>query len=217
MVALRSGLRAGSAAFTLVEILIGSSLALMVMTAVLTTYVTIGRNFTRSLGVSSANQPTLASQARRTLTYFTQDVRMASGIASSTTPSSITVTLSQPTGTGSKTVSYYLNTTTSPASVTLSGYSVTVPAQSLVRVDGATGTMQRLQSSLYLGVGATNAISYYDSSGNPYTSYTNYLSGIKQISLSFSSQAGNSSNGTLTQVYYTDSARVLLRNQGFLQ
>jgi prepilin-type N-terminal cleavage/methylation domain-containing protein len=41
--------------FTLVEVLIGMSLALMVMTAVLSSYTTLGRNFTRSLGLASAN------------------------------------------------------------------------------------------------------------------------------------------------------------------
>jgi hypothetical protein len=52
--------------------------------------------------------------------------------------------------------------------------------------------------------------------GNPYTTYVNYLSGIKQISLTFTAQAGSSTNGTLTQVYRGDSPSMLLRNQKFL-
>jgi Tfp pilus assembly protein PilW len=207
------------AAFTLVELLVGMSLALMVMTAVLTTYVMIGRNFTRSLGISSANQPTLVSQARRTLAYLAQDVQMASGLSG--TPSATNLTLYIPTGTGSKTVSYYLNTSTTnpgPVTVTLSGYSTIVPAQTLVRVDGVSGVMLILQSSLYAA--GANGFSCYDSSGNTFStsdlSAGNYLGGIKYISLSLFTQAGSATNGTLTQVYETDSPRLLLRNKGFL-
>lgn len=185
------------------------SLALMVMTAVLTTYVTLGRNFTRSLGISSANQPDLASQARRTLAAFAQDVRMASGILG--TPNARSMTLILPTGTATKNVAYYFNNTASPVTVTLAGYSTTVPAMSLVRVDGSSGATQTLQSSLL-----TCVFNYYDSSGKPYSAYVNYLPGIKQLSVTFTAQAGSSTNGTLTQVYETDSPRLLLRNKALL-
>ena len=194
--------------FTLVELLVGMSLSLMVMTAVLTTYVTLGRNFTRSLGLSSANQPNLESQARRTLAYFAQDVRMASGISG--TPSASSMTLILPTGTTTKKVAYYFNNTAA-TTVTLAGYSTTVPAMSLVRVDGRTGATQILHSSLL-----TCIFNYYDTSGYPYATYVNYLTGIKQLSLIITSQAGSSTNGTLTQVYETDSPRLLLRNKALL-
>lgn len=48
--------------FTLVEMLIGLSLSLMVMAAILSSYVFLARNFTRSLGVTYAvsNQTTLS-------------------------------------------------------------------------------------------------------------------------------------------------------------
>ncbi len=179
-----------SAAFTLVELLVGMSLALMVMTAVLTTYVTLGRNFTRSLGISSANQPNLESQARRTLAYFTRDVRMASGISG--TPSASSLTLSLPTGTSSTTVAY------------------TYSSGTLTRTP-AGGTAQTLHTNL-----VTFTFNYYDSSGNPYTTFVNYLPGIKQLSFTLTSQAGNSTNGTLTQVYRTDSPRLLIRNKTLL-
>jgi hypothetical protein len=182
-----------TAGFTLVELLVGMSLALMVMTAVLTTYVTLGRNFTRLLGISSSNQPTLESQARRTLAYFTQDVRMASGISG--TPSATSLTLTLPTSTGTTTVTYAYDST----------------AQTLTRTP-ASGSALTLHSGL---LGFT--FNYYDSSGNPYTSYTNYLPGIKQLSFTLTSQAGSSVNGTLTQVYETDSPRLLLRNKALLQ
>lgn len=199
-------------AFTLVELLIGLSLSLIVMTAVLTTYVSLGRNFTRTLGLSSANQPNLESQSRRTIATFTQDVRISSGISG--TPSATSLTLTVPITTGTKTVSYYINATTSSVTVTLSGYSTTVPAQSLVRVDGSDGATLTLQSSLQ--VAGTNTFTYYDATGYPYTTYVNYLIGIKQASLTITTQAGSSTNGTLTEAYEIDSPRLLLRNKALL-
>ena len=209
MIALRHHSRA---AFTLVELLIGLSLSLIVMTAVLTTYVSLGRNFTRTLGLSSANQPNLESQARRTLATFAQDVRISSGISG--TPSAASLTLTVPITTGTKTVSYYINATAADVTVTLSGYSTTVAAQTLVRVDGSTGATLTLQSSLQ--VSGTNAFTYYDASGYPYTTYVNYLPGIKQVSFTITTQAGSSTNGTLTQAYKTDSPRLLFRNKTLL-
>jgi hypothetical protein len=117
---------------------------------------------------------------------------MASGVSG--TPSASSVTLTLPTGTGTTTVTY--------------------------NYDGIAGTLTRtpasgsaliLHSSLL-----TCAFSYYDSSGNPYTTYVNYLPGIKQLSLSVTAQAGNSTNGTLTQVYQTDSPRLIIRNRSLL-
>ncbi len=200
------------AAFTLVELLIGLSLSLIVMTAVLTTYVSLGRNFTRSLGLSSANQPNLESQARRTLAAFAQDVRVSRGISG--TPSAISLTLTVPTTSGTKTVSYYINATASPVTVTLSGYNTTVPARTLVRVDGSSGATLILQSSLQ--VGGNNTFIYYDATGYPYTTFVNYLSGIKQVSFAITTQAGSSINGTLTEAYETDSPRIFFRNKTLL-
>ena len=199
--------------FTLVELLVGMSLALIMMTAVLLSYVFIGRNFTRSLGITSKNQPTIESQGRQTTTYFSQDVRMATDIDTSVNAlSASSLTLTVPTATGTKPIAYYYNNTASAVTLTLiTSYSTTVPAQSLVRVDGATGTATTLHTNLL-----SFAFTYYDSSGNPYTSYVNYLSGIKQISISFTAQAGSSTNGTLTQVYRGDSARMILRNRRLL-
>ena len=63
------------AAFTLVELMIGSALAATIMAAVLSTYIYLGRGLARL-----ANQQTLETEARRTLAYFTQDVQSASGL-----------------------------------------------------------------------------------------------------------------------------------------
>src|SRR5438477_34910 len=70
------------AAFTLVELLIGVTLSGMVMAAVLSSYIYLGRSFGRL-----ANQQILESEARRTLAYFTKDVQAATGISG--TPSAV--------------------------------------------------------------------------------------------------------------------------------
>ncbi len=173
------------------------------MAGVLSSYVFLGRNFTRSLGVTSTNQPTLETQGRRTLTYFAQDVQMAgglntSGVSPNVLPSASGVSLILPTSSGTTTVTYVFDST----------------AKTLTRTP-ANGPALVLQTNLL-----TFAFSYYDSSGNPYTSSdlsaSNYLSGIKQLSMAFSAQAGSSTNGTLSQVYQVASARLILRNKQLL-
>jgi Tfp pilus assembly protein PilW len=197
-------------AFTLVELLVGMTLSLMVMTAVLSSYVFLGKNFTRTLGISSANQPTLESQGRRAVAYFTRDVQMASGRTGTVSASEVTLVL--PTSSGTKNVTYYLNLTASPVSV----YSVTVPANALARIDRSTSTSLTLMTNLLSTTAAPSSFKYSDAAGNPYTTYVNYLPGIKQIYFSLSAQAGSSTNGTLTQVYQISSAPLLLRNTPLL-
>ena len=190
-----------SAAFTLVELLVGMTLSLTVMTAVLAAYTFLGRNLARI-----TNQETLETASRRTLLMFGQDVRMASGISG--TPSASSFTLVLPTATSTRNITYHYNSGSSPT--TVSGYSV--PANSLARIDVSASTGLTLHRNLL-----SCSFTYYDSSGNPYTSYTNYLTGLKQVMLTFSSQAGLSSTGTLTPVNTVASPRLLLRNKTWLQ
>ena len=194
-------------------------LSLMIMGAVLSSYIFLGRNFTRSLGISSAGDPTLESQGRRTLSYFAQDVRMAgsldtTGTAPSVTPSETGMTLILPTATGTKAVTYFFNNTTSE--VSLGAFAI--PAYALVRIDQGTGKALTLHTNLltlyfryFDGQGQS-----YDNSTAPYTTATNYLSGIKQASIEFTAQGGNSVNGTQTQVYASASPRLILRNKQLL-
>jgi prepilin-type N-terminal cleavage/methylation domain-containing protein len=213
-----------NAGFTLVEVLIGMSLSLMLMGAVLSSYVFLGRNFTRALGITSANQPTLEAQSRRTLTYFTQDVRMASGVdttavAPKVAPSNSGVTLILPSSTGSpKCVTYFFNDTSAPVTLT----TFTVPAKALIRIDVSANTSQVLHTG-HLNPDTYFYFRYYDASGQPYdnstppyTTSTSYLSSIKQVSIAFSAQGGDSSNGTLTPVFLSASPRLILRNTQLL-
>jgi prepilin-type N-terminal cleavage/methylation domain-containing protein len=77
--------RQSRAGFTLVELLVGMSLALIVMTGVLSTFSFLGRNLNRL-----ANQQQLESESRRALAYFAQDVRMANALQAPTAWSSST-------------------------------------------------------------------------------------------------------------------------------
>ncbi|MCF7687520.1 MAG: prepilin-type N-terminal cleavage/methylation domain-containing protein [Cephaloticoccus sp.] len=185
--------------FTIVELIIGATLSLMIMGVVLSSYVFLARHFVRSIGISTAAEPTLEVQARRTLQYFTQDVAMASAITAPTTPVSATlsnkVTLTIPNTSGTTTVTYYYDSS----------------AQTLTRQ--VTGQSARTLHRRLL----TCVFTYYDASGNPYSSFSGYTKGIKQISLSFTAQTGNASNGTMTPVYVNASPRLLLRNLPNLQ
>lgn len=68
--------RAAAAGFTLVEVLIASGLAAFILTAILTTFLFLGRS-----GANIQNYTDMESQARRALETFAQDVRQASSVS----------------------------------------------------------------------------------------------------------------------------------------
>ncbi len=67
--------RAGARGFTLVEVLISAGLAGFVLTAVLSSFLFLGRS-----GANIQNYNDMEAQARRALEFFAQDVRQASSI-----------------------------------------------------------------------------------------------------------------------------------------
>jgi Tfp pilus assembly protein PilW len=75
------------AAFTLVEVMIAATLGTVVIAAVMSTFLMLGRS-----GANAANYATMEAQARRALEEFSQDLRMASAITW-TSASSITLTV----------------------------------------------------------------------------------------------------------------------------
>lgn len=201
--------------FTLVELLVGMSLALMVMTAILSSYTFLGRSLARLV-----NQQTLQGESRRALAYFAQDVRMASGLTDTPNLSATRMSLTIPTGTGTNTITYYYNSaaivgSTDSDPVTINGSSVAMRREALTRCvyDGTTVTSLTLVRNITSG-GLT--LAYYDASGNAYTTYTNYLNGIKQLALSISAQKGDSFNGTQTQIMQFASSRLIIRNRTLL-
>lgn len=199
-----------TAGFTIGELMIGVSLSIMIMGAVLSSYVFVARAYTRTIGFGLPNSPTLEGQGRITLATVAQDVQVASDL-SNPSASQFTLTVPRSTG-GTKTVTYYYNSTAAAVSVTFSGYTVSVPANSLARIDPLTSTYDTLHSSLL-----TCVFTYYDAANRPYTAnYTDHLVGIKQITFVLTAQTGSSTNGTLTQTYRLASPRMVFRNRSLL-
>jgi len=206
----------------LVELLVGATLSAAIMAAVLSSYIYMGRGLARL-----ANQQQLETEGRRTLAYFARDVRMASDLTDTANLSAIRFSLTVPSSSGTNTITYYYNNTPSSATVTISGSSVTMPANALTRCvyNGSTVsslTLLRLRNIHNTSVATRSdlTIRYCDSSGNEYTTYANYLPGIKQLTLEFSSTNGNASPGDTrsptTATYQAKSARMILRNRTFL-
>lgn len=79
--------------FTTLELLISASIALIVLTAVLSTFVYLGRNLTRL-----ANYQTLEGKSRQALTYLRRDFFLAQSVKQGTTPTTTSVTLVLPAG-----------------------------------------------------------------------------------------------------------------------
>lgn len=209
----RTNSRAG---FTVAELIISTALAGTILAAVISSYLFLGRQFTRLM-----NQQTLESQARRTLLYLAQDTRLATTLTgadpSNTTPTNASVKLIQTTATGTRNIYYYYNSGTSAANVTLGSTSYSMPAKTLSRVDNNTSTRITLVANLL-----TCYFRYYDDYGNPfdnntspYTTVTTY-SGMSQVSLIFTSQTGVAKDGTRTPVYQGASNRLLIRNRPML-
>ncbi len=179
--------RRPNSGFTLVELLIGMSLSLMVLTAVLSSYLFMGRNLVRLV-----NQQEIETESRRTLLYFAQDVRMASSLSG---PSATGVTFTVPTSGGTTTVAWSYSS-----------------ANGTLTRTPATGTAQVLINNLQ-----SCAFSYYNIAGNSVTDYVNSvsLSNMRRIALAFSAQAGSANNGTLTIVHQAASPRLSMRNKSW--
>lgn len=79
--------RRGLRAFTLVEMMIGATIASFVLLGVLTTFLFLGRS-----GANVQNYNDMEAQARKALEYFAEDVRQASAISwTSSTDLTLTV------------------------------------------------------------------------------------------------------------------------------
>lgn len=199
--------------FTLVELLVGMTLALVVMTGVLATFTFLGRNLNRL-----ANQQKLESEARRALAYFAQDVRMASGLSS---PGDTQLELAVPAGTATRKIIYYYNSAASATTVSIGAagdqVSVTAPGRSLVRFFENTASPNTGNTVTLL----TNLLSfdfdYRDVGDNDVTDFTNKIGSIKKVAMEFRSQTGVANNGTLTPVYPGASPFLAIRNKSLLE
>lgn len=79
--------------FTLVELLVAASLAAFAMTALLSSFVFLARNFTRL-----ANYQALENEGRRALTYLQADLELAEAVKPGTNPTANSLTLVLPAG-----------------------------------------------------------------------------------------------------------------------
>jgi prepilin-type N-terminal cleavage/methylation domain-containing protein len=91
--------------FTLVEVIIGSTIASFVLVGVLSTFLMLGRSGTNITAYS-----TMDSQTRKALEDFAQDIRMASGITWNS-DSSVTLTVPDNYASTSNLVTYAWDTT----------------------------------------------------------------------------------------------------------
>lgn len=90
--------RARARGFTLVEVMIGSTISAIVLAGVLTSFLMLGRS-----GYNAANYSVMESEARRALETFSQEARMANNI---TWNSANSVTLRVVTSGSSQLVTY---------------------------------------------------------------------------------------------------------------
>lgn len=101
----RNGLASRSAGFTLVEVLIGATLGAFILAGVLSAFLMIGRS-----GALLYNYVALEQEARRGLEKFSEDARMASAVAW-TSSSKVTLTVPHVTDSYANTIVYWWDNT----------------------------------------------------------------------------------------------------------
>lgn len=190
------------AGFTLVELLVAVSLAGIVMTGMLTTYLFLGRSLVRL-----NNQQSLDEESRRLLLEFSQDFRKASRIAattSPTTPSDTEVRFWVPTSTSEFVITYRYT-----AGANFTG---TVTRETAPDLSSAPTTSRVVASNL-----GSFDFDYFDAADNAVTSFPNKLSSVRKVSFDYTAQTGYARTGTRTPVQTIASARLALRNARFLE
>lgn len=180
------------AGFTLVEVLISSALAAVLMAAVLSSFVFLGRSLTRL-----ANRQTLEAKGRQALTYLRADFALAQAVKSGTTPTSSSVTLTLPAGE----ITYTYDST----------------AQRLRRQAnfGPNPDLSLLQNDTC--VCTAFAFSYYTTTnGTPTSQVTAGVEvpySIKQIQVNFTLQTPGTASPATQSTYDVVSSRFLIRNK----
>jgi prepilin-type N-terminal cleavage/methylation domain-containing protein len=175
--------------FTLVEILVATSVSAIVMAGLLSAYLFLGRNLKR-LTYYHAQE----SDGRRTIQQFSQDVSSAILL---TTASSTTIALTKPISTGNSTVTYTWNGT--------AGGNFTRTQDS-----GPAVTMLKYVTSL--------SMTFYDGSGNTPSGMQPYdVKNVELVFATVRpSPATVGAAGTITP-YTSATSRILLRNRQPLQ
>jgi prepilin-type N-terminal cleavage/methylation domain-containing protein len=193
--------KSARAGFTLVELMVATTLTVTLMAGVLSAFLFLGRNLTRLVNMQEQQTKT-----RRVLRMFSSDVGTASNLTTATSTITGGVTtyaqfvLVPPTGSN---VTYTYN---------LSGNG------KLTRQVGA-GTAQDQLTNItsfsinyFTVIDTVNGVAFSPTAAAP----SNAL-GVKAVEFQFTTSVGSSAAGTLT-TYSATSPRVLLRNRnGLLQ
>lgn len=188
--------------FTLVEVMISTTLASFLMLGVISSFLMMGRS-----GVNAQNYTQLESKARRALEYFSREARLAYGVASY---SGTSVTLNIPDTSSNRTALKYAVTYTFDSSA--GTFSRTGPP-----IDNPTGTSTT--SVLLTGVqqiSGSNPFNYYryvtTGYASGFTSNTaSNVTEIKQIEINFILNLTSTTVAAATNRVL--SARFILRNK----
>lgn len=183
-----------SRGFTLVEVMIGSTLGAAVMAAALSSFVFLSRNLSRQ-----ANYHSLEAQGREALTYLRRDLALAQTVKNGTTPTATAVTLVLPAG-----------------EVT---YTYDSAALKLRRqADFGVNRDFSLLKGDFCSCTAF-AFDYYTTTGgastSPIEAGVNVPYSIKQIQVRFTVETPASFSAATRASYDTVSARYLIRNKQF--
>jgi prepilin-type N-terminal cleavage/methylation domain-containing protein len=185
----RSKTRAG---FTLVELLITTALSGMLMAAIMSTFLFMGRNLTRL-----ASYQGLENEARKGLAYLRQDFALAKAVKSGTTPTASTVTLVLPAG--NVTYSYDSGTRKLTRTATFGAN----PSFTLLQSSQCECTAFKLE---YFTINDTAPTD--QSAPTTYVPYS-----IKQIQVGFTLESPTSWTSSSRTRYEAASSRFLIRNR----
>jgi prepilin-type N-terminal cleavage/methylation domain-containing protein len=179
--------------FTLVELLIGSSLAAFAMMALLSSFVFLARNFTRL-----ANRQALEGQSHTALAYLRADLTQARAVKSTGPATASSVTLVLPAG--EVTYTYDGGAGRLLRETNFSSQ----PELSLLY--GPNCRCTAFAFSYFTGTGGSPAAQLSSSTNTPYS--------IKQLQVSFELQTPAAESAQTRMQYKTVSARLNLRNRG---
>lgn len=181
-----------TAAFTLVEVLIGAALSAVVMVGILTSFVFLGRSLSRLV-----NYQTLEAKSREALTLMRTDFGLALSVKAGTTPTASSLILSLPAG---------------DVTYTYDGTAKSLRRQTTF---GANRDHTLLQNST-CSCTSFSFFYYTTTNGSPVSQITagqNIPFSIKQVQVSYSLDSAGSASPQTRASFDMASATLLLRNR----